>query len=87
MEFKEFSNPLEQDYDVNSSLKEEPTTQKTSSSPYQEVLDEILSEFGLLEDSDLEQIGITFEEYLYPNKETIMKIREYLKTNTNNKTR
>lgn len=86
MDFKEFSNPLEQDYDINSSLKEETITEKVSS-PYEEVLNEILSQIGLLEESDLEKIGITFEEYLYPNKETIIKIREYLKTNTNNKTR
>lgn len=37
----------------------------------------ILDEIGLLEDTDLKNANISFEEYLTPTRETIIKLKAY----------
>lgn len=83
MEFKEFSNPEEKDYDINSSLN---NTNYASNSQgiheankyYMQLFDLI----GILEDFEenelIENYGITMQEYLNPNAETIKKVSEKL---------
>ena len=78
MEFKEFSNPEEQDYDVKMSV---PTDIHAGSSinPYTEKLWDLI---GILEDDEINEVsskyGITKEEYFHPTAETIAKVKDYL---------
>ena len=75
MEFKEFSNPLEKDYDITSSYDnaEENTY---AENPYAEELVDLI---GILEDDeDPRTYGITYKEYLHPNALTIAKVKEAL---------
>jgi len=75
MEFKEFTNPEERDYDINSSLSSMDNT--SSVNPYSEQLDDLI---GILEDvteEDLqEQYGISMNEYFNPTEETVNKVSE-----------
>ncbi|MBE6144589.1 MAG: hypothetical protein E7169_03335 [Firmicutes bacterium] len=78
MEFKEFSNPLENDYDINSSHSQtSKQDQELVQSVYNKQMMTILNEIGLLEDDDLKKANISFEEYLNPTKETILKLKTY----------
>ena len=76
MEFKEYNNPEENDFDVKSSLG---TINKTLSAKniYQEQLLELI---GILEDVNEEELmedyGITLQEYYAPTAETIRKVVE-----------
>lgn len=74
MEFKEFTNPEEKDYDINSSL-ENNTYNFQSSNQYSEQLEDLI---GILEDvteEELqEQYGISMNEYFNPTEETIIKV-------------
>jgi hypothetical protein len=85
MEFREFPNPEEEDYDINSAHDEE-----MSQDDYNELM-EIQSEFytligGFLEDmSDREMdnylrknYGIGVREYCNPTRETIKKVKKFL---------
>ena len=76
MEFKEFTNPEEVDYDIKSSQDERSTP---AINPH---YDELINILGLLEDIDEEQLrdkyGITMAEYLNPSEETIEKVRNKL---------
>ena len=76
MEFKEFTNPEEKDYDINSSL-ESSTYNNQTFNPYSEQLDDLI---GILEDvteEELqEQYGISMNEYFHPTEETINKVSE-----------
>ena len=75
MEFKEFSNPLEEDYDITSSYDnaEENTYVEN---PYAE---ELMGLIGILEDDEDPRVyGITYEEYLHPDVETIAKVKDAL---------
>lgn len=77
MEFKEFSNPLEKDYDITSSYDKEETNNYVEN-PYDE---ELINLTGVLEDyEDLTTYGITYEEYIHPNAETISKVKDVLGT-------
>ena len=75
MRFKEFPNPEEKDYDINSSLNS--FNKSVSVNPYSEQLVDLI---GILEDvteEDLqEQYGISMNEYLHPTEETIDKVME-----------
>ena len=78
MEFKEFTNPEENDYDIKSSLDGlDSFNNITSVNPYTMQLIDLI---GILEDvteEDLqEQYGISMNEYLHPTKETIDKVTE-----------
>ncbi len=76
MEFKEYSNPEEQDYDITSSYGEEEAV-INSYNPYE---DELLYLIGILEDITDEELmdkyGITMAEYINPTQETIDKVKE-----------
>ena len=76
MEFKEFTNPEEADYDIKSSQD------KSSTPAINPHYDELINILGLLEDIDEEQLrdkyGITMAEYLNPTEETIEKVRNKL---------
>ncbi len=80
MEFKEFSNPLEEDYDITSSLKnnDDPVTSKEDYGL------ELMNLIGILEDvtsEDLErEFGITLEEYEHPTKEVVERVKTNLGT-------
>ena len=76
MEFKEFANPEERDYDINSSLNSSNDNIQ-SVNPYIERLVDLI---GILEDVSedelQDQYGISMEEYLTPTQETINKVSE-----------
>ena len=75
MRFKEFSNPEEKNYDINSSLNS--LNNNSLVNPYSEQLVDLI---GILEDVNekqlQEQYGIGMEEYLNPTEETINKVSE-----------
>ena len=77
MEYKEYKNPLEKDYDIKASLDEnygvvEPNV----------FAEQLVDLVGILEDVSEEDLinnyGITLEEYLNPNEEVIYKVKEAL---------
>ncbi len=78
MEFKEFTNPEESDYDIMMSLEGE-TNSNTQENPY---VEEQINLIGLLEDvNDAETLatyGITAEEYFNPTKESIGRLKSAL---------
>ena len=75
MEFKEFTNPEEKDYDIKSSFNGYNSSVQIN--PYSEQLDDLI---GILEDvteEELqEQYGISMNEYFHPTEETINKVSE-----------
>ena len=75
MEFNEFTNPEENNYDINSSLNS--FNNSVSVNPYSEQLVDLI---GILEDitgEELqEQYGISINEYLHPTEDTINKVSE-----------
>lgn len=78
MEFKEFTNPEEADYDIMMSL-EGNTSSSENENPY---VEEQMNLIGLLEDvSDAEILatyGITADEYFNPTKESIGRLKSTL---------
>lgn len=63
MEFKEFTNPEEKNYDIN------------TTNPYSEQLYELIGILKNITDEELyEKYGITMSEYLNPTAETIDKV-------------
>ena len=76
MEFKEFTNPEEADYDIK--MSQEGMVTPVINPHY----DELINLLGLLEDIDEDKLkdkyGITMAEYLNPTEETIEKVREKL---------
>lgn len=89
MEFKEFNNPEEKDYDINSSLNgDKNNVNNVSFNPYTE---ELINLIGFLDDvteEDLiENYGIRMNEYLCPNAETINKVTEKLNSYNNRRSR
>ena len=73
MEFKEFTNPEEKDYDIKSSLNS--YQDNSSVNPYTNQLIDLI---GILEDISDEELyekyGISTDEYLNPTEETINKV-------------
>lgn len=82
MEFKEFSNPLENDYDIKHTYEEGKVNNNTINNPYSELLINML---GILEDVNEEELyetyGISEQEYLNPTRDTIIKVKENLRNN------
>ena len=78
MEFNEFNNPEGSNYDINSSLNYSDSF-NSSSNPYSNQLTDLI---GILEDISeeelQEQYGISMNEYLNPNAETISKVEKKL---------
>lgn len=73
MEFREFTNPEEADYDITMSINNENTVEKQPN-PY---IEQLIDLIGILEDvtdEDLVQYGITMEEYENPTLDTIIKV-------------
>lgn len=85
MEFKEFSNPEEIDYDINASLKEEDRNStlnyrtKSSKNPVKEAFNELICVLGFPEIYELEPYGITEKEYDNPTIDALKKLRNYAK--------
>lgn len=77
MEFREFSNPEEADYDIMRSLEDGTTIEPSNNNQFEE---EQMNLIGILEDvSDAELLatyGITAEEYFKPTKASVDKIRK-----------
>lgn len=82
MEFKEYSNPEESDYDITSSLNGSSEEEISKRFGYQHAL---LNLIGVLEDIDedelLDKYGITMEEYLHPTKDVLIKVRKAMHDN------
>lgn len=80
--FKEFSNPLEADYDITSGLKEGDVPSIDPNNPYYQ---QIWNLVGIIEDVEPEEMqekyGITWDEYMNPTAETIEKIKVKIKIN------
>lgn len=78
MEFKEFTNPEETDYDIMISL-EGNTNSDGDDNPY---VEEQMNLIGLLEDVNetkvLATYGITAEKYFHPTKESITRLKSTL---------
>ena len=78
MEFKEFSNPENKDYDITSSLNYMDNS-NSSYNPYSEQLIDLI---GVLEDVSeeelQEQYGISMEEYLKPTADTVRIVEQRL---------
>ena len=76
-EYKEYKNPLERDFDLRSSLRDDET--ESNINPYEEELMELI---GFVEDISneqmIEQYGITLYEYYEPTEETIIKVKQKL---------
>lgn len=78
MEFKEFTNPLEADYDICSAREEVEPPQNNEN----QYVEELIGLIGILEDFSEEDLfltyGITLAEYYRPTKETITKVKRKL---------
>ena len=78
VEFKEFSNPESEDYDINSSLNYSNNS-NVSYNPYTEQLMNLIGILEDITDADLqERYGISEEEYLHPTSETMEKVKDRL---------
>lgn len=92
MGFREFSNPEEKDYDINSSLNDDNYSSNSmriqEANKYYMQLFELI---GILEDFEeselIENYGITMKEYLNPNAETIKKVSQKLNSIQNGRSR
>lgn len=78
MEFREFKNPEERDYDISSSFD----TNYSSDSVSNQYAIELADLIGILEDINEEDLqenyGISVEEYWHPDEEVIRKVTEKL---------
>ena len=80
MEFKEFTNPEEKDYDITSSFSKTERAKKTSrENKISQIFTESLGNLGFPELYELAHYGITDEEYTHPSLDTIKKLEEYKK--------
>ena len=83
MEFKEFSDPLEEDYDINEDFYNDEESTSLLQNNSQDVRMELIELIGLLEDDEFNNIEelyvITQYEYMHPTKEVIEKVKTHLK--------
>lgn len=87
MEFKEYTNPEERDYDINMSLENTNNKENKHNRIHKEFF-ELLSYLGFPEVHELEGYGITEEEYTNPTLSTLKKLKDYaLDLKYNRKTR
>ena len=78
MEFKEFTNPEEKDYDITSSFSKTERAKKASrENKISQSFTELLGDLGFPELDELAHYGITDEEYMHPSLTTIKKLKEY----------
>ena len=88
MEFREYSNPEERDYDIKSSLNNNYLSNSLEANEYDI---QLLDLIGILVDIDetelIENYGITMQEYLNPTAETIKKVSEKLNSKQTGKNR
>lgn len=85
MEFKEYTNSEERDYDINMSLKNTNNEENKQNRIHEENKQnriheeffELLSYLGFPEIHELEIYGITEEEYNNPTLSTIKKLKDY----------
>lgn len=81
MEFREYRNLEEKDYDINSSLSNNYSSNSQNIEDNQYIM-QLLDLIGILEDINetelIENYGITMKEYFRPNAETIQKVSEKL---------
>ncbi len=88
MEFKEFTNPEEKDYDITSSLNAaERTKRETKVDKIHQDFTELLGDLGFPELYELAPYDITDEEYTHPSLDTIKKLKEYAMDKSNRKNR
>lgn len=84
MKFREYNNPEEKDYDINSSLNSFQNSNTTLQNKYIYQLTDLI---GMLEDVTAEELqeqyGISMNEYLRPTAETIAKVTQKLEDNQN----
>ena len=85
MEFREYQNPEESDYDITSSLKTSSENNKQNQKDYSYLLADLI---GILKDVEeeefIEEYGITMQEYLHPNKQVLLKVKQALMAKQNN---
>lgn len=75
MEFKEFTNLEERDYDINSSFNS--FNNNVSVNPYCEQLYDLIGFLEDVTDEEIqEQCGISVDEYCNPTQDTIDKVSE-----------
>ena len=76
MEFREFTNPESEDYDIKSGYSYDEPQNETTVNPYSEQLIDLI---GILEDITAEELqeqyGISPNEYYHPTAETIRKVK------------
>ena len=88
MEFKEFTNPEEKDYDITSSLDAaERAKREVKVDKIHQDFTELLGDLGFPELYELAPYGITNVEYNHPSLTTIKKLKEYAMDKNNRKTR
>lgn len=90
MEFKEFTNPEETDYDIKSGFNVEENN-LIADDKTQTAIELISLLGGFLEDEELDSIyeiyGITVSEYMNPTRETINKVKNKLEKNLGGRSR
>ena len=87
MEFKEYTNPEERDYDINMSLENTNNKENKHNRIHEEFF-YLFFYLGFPEVHELEEYGITEEEYNNPTLSTIKKLKDYaLDLKYNRKTR
>lgn len=74
MEFREFSSPEADDYDITSSMDESRATLKRDNNLMIELIDLV----GILEDEEWISYGMSEEEYMNPTRATIEKVKKVL---------
>ena len=76
MEFKEFRNPEEKDYDIKS-YDEIISNDEIAISNEEKIFLDLWLELGCPEVYELEPFGISEEEIIKPTKQTIQKLKNY----------
>lgn len=74
-EFKEFDDPEEKDYDLKGEHTIDEETHKKNS--IQDAFYELYFDLGCPEDYELAPYGFTQKDFENPNKESLMKLRNY----------
>ena len=73
MEFREYRNPEERDYDLKTSIRNSKYDDENK------YINQITDLIGVLEDIDEEELfnkyGITLHEYFYPDEEVVNKVK------------
>ena len=88
MEFKEFTNPEEKDYDITSSLDAaERAKREAKVDKIHQDFTELLGDLGFPELYELAPYGIADEEYTHPSLDTVKKLKEYAMDKKYRKTR